>query len=176
MKICSNTSPLQWPKVSFFPANALISSPTADDQPWFMVIFGICPSDTAETSTLRSSHVIIHKALVVRSDWIVNVKSPRWCFDLEQKVSLVSYASQQPGSDLWVVYKSLRHKEEEKKKKTHTNQHINDCDTEGAEENINPQVHYINWNRPRRSRRRFQADWDWVVINERPVYEYSPGQ
>lgn len=44
MKICPNTSPLQWPKVSFFTANALISSPTADDRPWFMVILGFVPA------------------------------------------------------------------------------------------------------------------------------------
>lgn len=62
--------------------------------------FGICPSDTAETSTLWSSHVIIHKASAAQSDWIVNVKTPCWCFDFEQKASLVSYASQTPNSDL----------------------------------------------------------------------------
>lgn len=56
------------------------------------------------------------------------------------------------------------------------NQHINDGIIESAKKNINPQVHYINWNRLHRGRHRLQSHWGRVVINERPEYEYSLDQ
>lgn len=56
------------------------------------------------------------------------------------------------------------------------NQHINDCIIEGARKNINPQVHYINWNHTHPGNQRLQVDLGRVVINERPEYEYSLGQ
>lgn len=55
-------------------------------------------------------------------------------------------------------------------------QHINDGIIESAKENINPQVHYINWNRLHYGMQRLQSHLGRVVINERPVYEYSLGQ
>lgn len=48
---------------------------------------------------------------------------------------------QRSPMDLWVVSGCLLHWKM-------ANQHINDCFIESAKKIINPQVHYINWNRP----------------------------
>lgn len=140
-------------KVSIICANVPILSTAADYCWWFMIILGFvyryCWDKQSRQTDVEPCHYLqgLHS-----SDWLnLQCQNPGCCFDLEQNMSFMSYALQRPCLDLWVASSCLQHWKM-------ANQHINDCAIEGAKKNINPQVHYINWNHPRHGRQWLQAD------------------